>query len=76
MNAGSWQATSILGLSVSDKFSVGLKKYDQQTYELIMEMFDSLPLGCLINSRFLCVHGGISHEIKSLEDIKRIDRFH
>lgn len=40
-----------------------------------MEMFDSLPLACIINDRFLCVHGGISHEIRSVEEIKRIDRF-
>ena len=46
-----------------------LKKYDQQTYEIVMEMFDTLPLACLINARFLCVHGGISHDLRSLNDI-------
>jgi serine/threonine-protein phosphatase 2B catalytic subunit len=57
------------------KFYIGLRKYNQKTYDLIMEMFDSLPLACLVNNRFLCLHGGISHEIRNLDDIKRIDRF-
>ena len=55
---------------------LGLKKYGQQTYDLIMDLFDALPLGCLVNNRFLCVHGGISHEIRNLNDIDNIDRFH
>lgn len=54
----------------------GLTKYDQNTYDLIMELFDTFPLACLINGKFLCVHGGISHDLRSLNDIERIDRFH
>jgi serine/threonine-protein phosphatase 2B catalytic subunit len=38
----------------------GLYKYDQEIYAKIMDSFDFLPLGALINNRFLAIHGGIS----------------
>lgn len=40
-----------------------------------MDSFDVYPLSCVVNGKFLALHGGISPELRSLDDIKRIDRF-
>ncbi|CAG9323158.1 unnamed protein product [Blepharisma stoltei] len=52
-----------------------LYKFDTETYDAIMESFDSLPLACIVNNKFLAVHGGISPELMTLEDISRLSRF-
>ena len=51
-----------------------LYKFDEDTYNLFMDSFDVLPIGCLVNNKFLALHGGISPELKTLEDLNEIKR--
>ena len=46
-----------------------LRKYDEDesVYEAFIECFESLPLAADVNGDYLCMHGGISPDLKSLQ---------
>ena len=54
-----------------------LQKYhEEDIYEKFIECFEAMPIAADVNGDYLCMHGGISPELKSKEDIENnIDRF-
>ncbi|KAJ3256922.1 3',5'-cyclic-nucleotide phosphodiesterase (PDEase) (3':5'-CNP) [Boothiomyces macroporosus] len=50
-------------------------KYSEEVYEMAIESFCALPLAAIMNKQFLCIHGGISPELTSIEDLRQLNRF-
>lgn len=37
-----------------------IQRYDMEMYNLFMEVFDAMPLSCIVDGKYFAMHGGIS----------------
>jgi serine/threonine-protein phosphatase 4 catalytic subunit len=52
------------------------RKYsnDDSVYGMCVQCFNALPLAAVIDNEIFCVHGGLSKELETIQQIKDIDR--
>lgn len=50
------------------------RRYSVKLWKLFSDCFNSLPIAALINDKILCMHGGLSPDLNSLEQLKKIVR--
>lgn len=50
------------------------KRYSIKLWKIFTDCFNCLPISALIDDKIICMHGGLSPDLKHLEDIVKIVR--
>jgi len=52
-----------------------MRKYgNTSVYTYCTDLFDYLPIGAIIDQQTLCLHGGLSPDIKTIDQLRTIQR--
>jgi len=50
------------------------RRYSVKLWKTFLDVFNHLPVAALIDDKILCMHGGLSPELNSLDQIRNIAR--
>jgi serine/threonine-protein phosphatase PP1 catalytic subunit len=67
------RSTVFTDFMMNVKFSIlGRRRYSIKLWKAFTECFNCMPVAALIDDKILCMHGGLSPELTSIEQIKSI----
>ena len=55
-------------------YIIGKRRYSIKLWKTFTECFNYLPIAAIIDDKIFCMHGGLSPDLKSMEQIRRILR--
>jgi serine/threonine-protein phosphatase PP1 catalytic subunit len=53
---------------------VGKRKYNIKLWKTFSDVFNVMPVAALIDEKIFCMHGGISPQLESFEQILKLVR--
>lgn len=53
---------------------LGTKRYNLRVWKLFGDVFNCMPVVAIIDEKIICMHGGLSPELKALDQISQIKR--
>lgn len=54
--------------------SAGKRRYNIKLWKTFTDCFNCLPIAAIIDEKIFCMHGGLSPDLKTMEQIRRIVR--
>jgi len=53
-----------------------ISKYGNDVYNMLLTLFDAFPFASIVGETLFCAHGGLSPDLKLVNDLDDISRFH
>ena len=53
---------------------VGKRRYNIKLWKVFTDCFNCLPIAAIIDEKIFCMHGGLSPDLKTMEQIRRVVR--
>jgi len=50
------------------------RRYSIKLWKIFTDLFNCMPVAALIDEKIFCIHGGLSPDLNSMEQIRRIMR--
>lgn len=68
----SWCGLGVVGLKAV--VCAGKRRYNIKLWKTFTDCFNCLPIAAIIDEKIFCMHGGLSPDLQSMEQIRRVMR--